>query len=508
TLDKHCLKRENGGLTKNVYSTARVDADYQDAALACLMWHCFGRSSDLGYVQKQHVSVSADGAFYLRLLRVKTTEEQGLTLVPDKDDFLSCPLFTLSVALATQEAPCASLLGHLPALKPQAATPLDAGVPLHDLLAAEPVSLQVAVVTTPVPTATVRATRSSTPASTCTTVSSSPSQKKPSGGNAKRGEDSMQGHVNRMLKRVAEPAGVAADLTSHSFRRGGAQHANGDDHLAAQWIFDRGAWDMTKPNKAFAYIANTAREDRKVARVLSGWDADASPKVIDIAAQDHTTRERLRCLQELLFSTCTGLKEKRLNVSTNALSVLTAYLVRYFPQLKALAPEAPIVARVEECLEAAQICTADLLAWSMALNEEAAVCAQEQEKTEEKTHTCQDHGPLLAVIEELIASNRLMAARLAIVEAVQLKGKRKHVTTEQEQVPISSDQEPKPKRRKKQATNHAKGAESVLRALPPPHKSGALDERIYAYKRLFAIGRIEDPAPVDTQDILTIVGHV
>ncbi|POM74814.1 Hypothetical protein PHPALM_8166 [Phytophthora palmivora] len=60
---------------------------------------------------------------------------------------------------------------------------------------------------------------------------------------------------------------------------------------------------------------------------------------------------------------------------------------------------------------------------------------------------------------------------------------------------------------KARGTN-AKGAGSVLRALRPLHKSGALDERIYAYKRLLAIGRIEDPAPVDTQDILTIVGHV
>ncbi|POM66747.1 Hypothetical protein PHPALM_17343, partial [Phytophthora palmivora] len=181
TLDKHCLKREN---VRYVYSTARVDADYQDAALACLMWHCFGRSSDLGYVQKQHVSVSADGAFYLRLLRVKTTEEQGLTLVPDKDDFLSCPLLTLSVALVTQEATCASLLGHLPALKPQVATPLDAGVPLHDLLAAD---------------CFASSRRGDNPRTNrhCQRHS----LKKPSGGNVKRGEDSMQGHVNRMLKR-------------------------------------------------------------------------------------------------------------------------------------------------------------------------------------------------------------------------------------------------------------------------------------------------------------------
>ncbi|EGZ29560.1 hypothetical protein PHYSODRAFT_323074 [Phytophthora sojae] len=72
-------------------NNARVNSDYQDAALACLKWHCFGRSSDLGYLRKQHVSVSADGVFYLRLLRVKTAEEQGLTLIPDKEDFLTCP---------------------------------------------------------------------------------------------------------------------------------------------------------------------------------------------------------------------------------------------------------------------------------------------------------------------------------------------------------------------------------------------------------------------------------
>ncbi|ETO65026.1 hypothetical protein F444_17578, partial [Phytophthora nicotianae P1976] len=60
---------------------------------------------------------------------------------------------------------------------------------------------------------------------------------------------------------------------------------------------------------------------------------------------------------------------------------------------------------------------------------------------------------------------------------------------------------------KTRGTN-AKGAGSVLRVLRPLHKSGVLDERIAAYKRLLAIGRIEDPAPVDSQDILAIAGHV
>ncbi|OWZ11285.1 hypothetical protein PHMEG_00015716 [Phytophthora megakarya] len=123
---------------------------------------------------------------------------------------------------------------------------------------------------------------------------------------AKRGEDGVQAYVNRMLKRVAEPAGATATLTSHSFRRGRVQYANGVDRLVAQWIFDRGAWDMTKTNKAFAYITNTAREDRKVARVLSGWGADELPVVLDIAKLDHASQERLERLQALLFSSCTG----------------------------------------------------------------------------------------------------------------------------------------------------------------------------------------------------------
>ncbi|POM74540.1 Hypothetical protein PHPALM_8502 [Phytophthora palmivora] len=81
-LEKHCLKHENGG-------TAAVLSDYEDAALACLMWYCFGRSSDLGYVSKQHITMSADKVFFVRMLRVKTAEEQGLTLVHDRDDFLT-----------------------------------------------------------------------------------------------------------------------------------------------------------------------------------------------------------------------------------------------------------------------------------------------------------------------------------------------------------------------------------------------------------------------------------
>ncbi|OWZ00922.1 hypothetical protein PHMEG_00027785 [Phytophthora megakarya] len=103
-----CTKEDLRSLIRYAYSIARVHADYQDAALACLMWHCFGRSPDLGYIQA-HVGVRGR-RFLLRLLRVKAGEEQGLTLIPDKADFLTCPLHALAVALATQIGPTAALL--------------------------------------------------------------------------------------------------------------------------------------------------------------------------------------------------------------------------------------------------------------------------------------------------------------------------------------------------------------------------------------------------------------
>ncbi|OWY94457.1 hypothetical protein PHMEG_00035804 [Phytophthora megakarya] len=164
---------------------------------------------------------------------------------------------------------------------------------------------------------------------------------------------------------------------------------------------------MTKTNKAFAYITNTAREDRKVARVLSGWSADHSPSVVDIGEIDHTTREHLEHLQALLYSSCTGLKDSRLNVSSKVCSSLIAYLVRYYHHVKALAPEAPIAMRVEECMTAARLVSTPP--------------ALERERNEKKPGSCTGNEYLLAVIEELITSNRAMDARLTVVAVALLK---------------------------------------------------------------------------------------
>ncbi|GMG15177.1 unnamed protein product [Phytophthora fragariaefolia] len=74
----------------------------------------------------------------------------------------------------------------------------------------------------------------------------------------------IHAYVNRVVKAASEVQAKAKptpNLTSHSFRRGRAQHANGDPALCAQWIFDRGSWNMTATNKAFAYVFNTTKED-------------------------------------------------------------------------------------------------------------------------------------------------------------------------------------------------------------------------------------------------------
>ncbi|KAH9142789.1 hypothetical protein AeRB84_013156, partial [Aphanomyces euteiches] len=229
TLENYCLKREEGGFvrkapacTKNdlccmiryLYTNANTLSDYQDASLLCMMWFMFGRASDLSFVQKQNISIDAGGVFFVRLIRLKTSEEQGLSLFPDSKP-LMCPLFTMAVALMTQVAPCADLLDNLPPTMSRPTIQLNNDVPLIDLLDHPDIVVEAAT-------------------------------QDPHYGNSKIAlQSTLHTHVNRLLDRVAKEAGVKLQLTSHSFRRGGAQFANGSEHLTARWIFDRGAWNVS-----------------------------------------------------------------------------------------------------------------------------------------------------------------------------------------------------------------------------------------------------------------------
>ncbi|KAH9091786.1 hypothetical protein Ae201684P_011330 [Aphanomyces euteiches] len=232
TLDRYCLKRDKGGFIKKAvactkdhlrtlmvhqYSTAKNATDYQDAALLCLLWYLFGRASDLSSLRKTNLTVSAGGVLFVRLIRMRTSEEQGLSLYYD-ENYLACPITSIAAALVMQTTPDVALLGHLPDSQDQ--TQLDSvpSMALMDLL------------------------------------------------NGSLGADSSSASKAGVEVSVTPLTALpGAELTSHSFRRGGAQHANSSVELSPQWIFDRSSWNMTATNKAFAYVFNTSNEDQKVA---------------------------------------------------------------------------------------------------------------------------------------------------------------------------------------------------------------------------------------------------
>uniref|UniRef100_K3WF61 Tyr recombinase domain-containing protein n=1 Tax=Globisporangium ultimum (strain ATCC 200006 / CBS 805.95 / DAOM BR144) TaxID=431595 RepID=K3WF61_GLOUD len=111
----------------------------------------------------------------------------------------------------------------------------------------------------------------------------------------------VHSYVNRLLRRIAAKAGVSKPLSSHSFRRGGAQHANGEPDISLQWILDRGTWNLSTTNKAFAYVFNTTSEDQKIAKVLSGWRPGDKAATVNLGFVDAATREKIRRFQLLLF---------------------------------------------------------------------------------------------------------------------------------------------------------------------------------------------------------------
>ncbi|KAG2771037.1 hypothetical protein PC129_g21325 [Phytophthora cactorum] len=148
-------------------------------------------------LRKTNLSIGSGDIFFVRLIRMKTSEEQGLSLMPD-EDFATCPLLTIALALVSQASPTMSLLSQLPEqqLAPQVA--LTPGTPLIDLID-HPVAMTA-------------------------------QQAKPERSESEKTVDGAPGihiYVNRVLDRVAKSSGVSESLTSHLFRHGGAQHANG-----------------------------------------------------------------------------------------------------------------------------------------------------------------------------------------------------------------------------------------------------------------------------------------
>ncbi|OWY90852.1 hypothetical protein PHMEG_00040831 [Phytophthora megakarya] len=266
-------------MTSYLYSTATCGSDYQDAALLGVLWYLFGRASDLIFVRKQQLSIGAGEVFFIRFIRVKTSDEQAVSLFPDGDS-ATCPLLALALVLITQESPRAALLNHLPVKSKDMAGELTESIPLLDLL-----------------------DDSSTLGSSQASSTNCSTSAKPVAG--------IHALVNRLLDRVAGPAG----------------HANASSELTPQWIFDRGAWNLTTTNKAFAYVFNTPKEDHQVAKVLSGmssWQAVVLPS-LDIF--DSVTQEQIREVRCKLFNAKHGLANKTFNLSSAVIDVPTATIM-------------------------------------------------------------------------------------------------------------------------------------------------------------------------------------
>ncbi|GMF38528.1 unnamed protein product [Phytophthora fragariaefolia] len=146
-LDSFCMKRDGKVVNKAppcsksdlkkmmsyLYKNASSSSDYQDAALLCLLWYLFGRASNLSLVRKQNLSVDAAEVFFVRFIRMKTSEEQGLSLFPDAD-FVTCPLQAVAIALITQAAPSVTLIDNLPEIPVETTVTLTLATPLVEVL--------------------------------------------------------------------------------------------------------------------------------------------------------------------------------------------------------------------------------------------------------------------------------------------------------------------------------------------------------------------------------------
>ncbi|GMF26384.1 unnamed protein product [Phytophthora fragariaefolia] len=177
------------------------------------------------------------------------------------------------------------------------------------------------------------------------------------------GAPGIHSYVNRILNKVAEHAGVSERSTSHSFRRGGAQYANGAG-MCVQWIFDRGARNMTAPNKAFAYVFNTPSEGRQVDRALSSRHPDQVVALLSLDSFDSDTQAKIRFVAEALFAASVGLETAQNNVNKRKLDTLMAYLLGHYPCVKKLNPDGLAIPRLEACAVEKGFTVNTLLSWS------------------------------------------------------------------------------------------------------------------------------------------------
>ncbi|EGZ22666.1 hypothetical protein PHYSODRAFT_330408 [Phytophthora sojae] len=213
---------------------------------------------------------------------------------------------------------------------------------------------------------------------------------------------------------------ILPDLTSHSFRRGGAMHAN-DGILAENWIIERGGWQLDRVNKAFGYMLGTTQADQKVSRVLSGWKPKDGARLPTLAALDTPVLVRARKMQPLLFSSTMAFADATLNLDDDVADVLTATLFMHYPDMLVLCPSRPLITKIRELLAQRAIGESELLAWSVTINQ-AFVAPPASEAS---ASAGEEQSPALIdlikrqseQIDVLILQNKRIDERILAVEA-------------------------------------------------------------------------------------------
>ena len=310
-------------VVRTLYKCAAHEVDYHDAALLLTMWCFFGRSSDTLLMKKQQLKLVGGGALLLEFSRLKTGTSQGLTFYKHKNNMLLCPLHSLAVSIIMEESPSSFLVNaHLLTNFEETFSSFEIDVAAllngNQDNVVEELDNQEEIL------------------------------KKDS---SKIG---LSAYVNRLLKRVHELSGnLPMNLSSHSFRRGAAQHANANPMLSLQWIVDRGGWQMSSINKAFAYIINSNKEDQKVAKYLSGWGLDEDASIPSLTLLSPILRNRCIPLKKALLSTASGYNGTYVscNLDDDVQDAIISTALLHFEEMKIIHESSPYISKVYKVCE-------------------------------------------------------------------------------------------------------------------------------------------------------------
>ncbi|OWZ00829.1 hypothetical protein PHMEG_00027900 [Phytophthora megakarya] len=303
--------------------SASNDTNYTDAALVVMLWYIYGRSSDAEQVEKKTSICLARFAKWTGLISSLQTGQNWRAA----RNFLiqgSYKLFDVSSLLLS------GLTRHVIDAE-QTNVPL---IPTKNTKLRHPQDLEELSLVELLEADDIVAAQET------------------SGPQPKRSVPGAQAYVNRLLVRVMENSKLqnvrlTPKHTSHSFRRGGAMHAN-DGTVAENWIIERGGWQQDRVKKAFEYMLGMTQADQQVSRALS-----QGQHTFAIARSTRTAgvHPRSKAPEPPLANTMLS-DDETLNLDEDVADVLLATLLMHFPDVLHLSERCPLIEKIQMCGEA------------------------------------------------------------------------------------------------------------------------------------------------------------